>query len=103
MVVISLILYAQNPENNTKTTIISYITSPKNIHFYLKDPQSVNFESFQNLKKWLNANSMELRFAMNGGMYLKDLSPQGLYIEKGMRIKKNRYCSKSLWKFLYAA
>ena len=30
----------------------------------------------------------ELVFAMNGGMYLPNLSPQGLYIENGKVIKQ---------------
>jgi uncharacterized protein YigE (DUF2233 family) len=41
-----------------------------------------NFGSIQNLKTWLEGKNMRLQFCMNGGMYKKDNSPQGLYIEK---------------------
>ena len=54
--------------------------------FYLKSNEGVNFGSIKNLKTWLNQNDMELVFAMNGGMYKKDKSPQGLYIENKITI-----------------
>ena len=65
--------------------IISYEVDLKKqaLRFFLKNDQDENFKNFKNLKKWLNTNKQELLFAMNGGMYQKDLSPQGLYIEKG--------------------
>lgn len=54
--------------------------------FYLKNNEGVNFGSIKNLKTWLNQNDKELIFAMNGGMYKKDKSPQGLYIENKITI-----------------
>jgi len=69
-------------------TIISYTLSAKNITFYHKDAQGVPYANFQNLKMALQKDKKELIFAMNGGMYLHDLSPQGLYIEKGKVIQK---------------
>ncbi|MGE6355648.1 phosphodiester glycosidase family protein [Flavobacterium sp. NPDC079362] len=47
-----------------------------------KDDKDQNFGSIQNLKSWLEENNKTLDFAMNAGMYKKDNSPQGLYIEK---------------------
>jgi len=40
------------------------------------------------LKEWLARKNQELIFAVNGGMYHKDLSPQGLYIERQKVIKE---------------
>jgi uncharacterized protein YigE (DUF2233 family) len=53
----------------------------KNLDFYWKDDKQNHFGSIQNLKLWLNANKKKLEFAMNGGMYKKDRTPQGLFIQ----------------------
>jgi len=64
---------------------ITYIADPKkmDIHFYWKDDKGENFRSIQNLKSWLENGKRKLIFAMNGGMYKPDGSPQGLFIENG--------------------
>ena len=41
----------------------------------------MKFKSIKNLKTWLELKHQRLLFAMNGGMYKRDNSPQGLYIE----------------------
>ena len=76
--------YSQKTNNDTK--FISYEVDLKNqqLHFFWKNRNNKNYESFQKLKKALNDNGKELVFAMNGGMYMKDLSPQGLYIENSI-------------------
>lgn len=68
---------------------ITYIVNPKkqNIQFYWKNEKGENFKNAENLKIWLKKQQNELLFATNGGMYKKDNSPQGLYIEN--KIKKN--------------
>ena len=65
--------------------IIGHFVNPieKSIKFYWKDDLGENFKNFNNLKRWLLENGDTLVFAMNGGMYNKNLSPQGLYIENG--------------------
>ena len=75
-----------NKSNNLP--IISHVVSPKNIAFYFKNNDNKPFHNFKNLKHHLSTQYKELLFAMNGGMYLKDSSPQGLYIEKGKLLKK---------------
>lgn len=66
--------------------ILSYTVdlNKQNLRLYWKDDKGVNLKNFKNLKQWANSKSEELIFAMNGGMYLKDLTPQGLYIENGI-------------------
>ena len=54
------------------------------LKFYLKDSSGTNYASFQQLKTDLERHNKKLLFAMNGGMYLKDGTPQGLYIENGI-------------------
>lgn len=68
--------------------IISHVVDLKSseINFYLKDETGNNFKNFANLDSLLRQQNKKLIFAMNGGMYNKDLSPQGLYIEEGKRI-----------------
>jgi uncharacterized protein YigE (DUF2233 family) len=63
---------------------ISYTVDVKkqDIKLYWKDDSNTNFRSIQNLKLWLEKRKRKLVFAMNGGMYKPDNSPQGLFIEK---------------------
>lgn len=69
-----------------ESRLLSYIVNPKqqNLQFYWKDDQGENYTNFESLKEDLESQNKDLIFAMNGGMYLKDLSPQGLYIENGI-------------------
>lgn len=62
---------------------VSYTANPKkeNIELYWKNDKQVVFGSIHNLKNWLSVNNKKLVFAMNGGMYKKDQSPQGLFIQ----------------------
>jgi uncharacterized protein YigE (DUF2233 family) len=64
---------------------VSYVANPKAqmITMFLKNKDGVNFGSIQNMKTWLSENGEQLIFAMNGGMYKKDKSPQGLYVYRG--------------------
>jgi uncharacterized protein YigE (DUF2233 family) len=66
----------------------SYIADPAttNLAFFWKDEKGTIFRSFANLETHLNKKNQHLIFAMNGGMYKADHSPQGLYIEKGKLI-----------------
>lgn len=82
VVVATSFIYAtkQQSEDNR---FISYTTDPKKegIKLYWKDDKKNRFGSIDNLKLWLSKNKQKLVFAMNGGMYKTDNSPQGLFIE----------------------
>lgn len=54
----------------------------QDLKLYWKNENGQNFGSIQNLKLWIERKNLKLDFAMNAGMYKKDNSPQGLYIEK---------------------
>jgi uncharacterized protein YigE (DUF2233 family) len=60
---------------------LSFVTEPKSIHMYWKNDSGKIFGSIQNLKQFVETKNQELQFAMNGGMYKKDNSPQGLFIQ----------------------
>jgi len=70
--------YSQNDDR-----FITYAVNPKKqeLKLYWKSEKGENFRSIQNLKSWLQKNKKGLVFAMNGGMYKADNSPQGLFIE----------------------
>lgn len=68
--------------------ILFYETNPENIQFFLKNEKGRYFNNHGQLKKHIEKKGKTLRFAMNGGMYLQDDSPQGLYIENGKELKK---------------
>lgn len=54
----------------------------QDLKLYWKNEAAQNFGSILNLKNWTEKKNLTLKFAMNAGMYKKDNSPQGLYIEK---------------------
>lgn len=54
----------------------------QDLKLYWKNEKNQNFGSILNLKNWIEQKNTTLEFAMNGGMYKKDNSPQGLYVEK---------------------
>ena len=52
-------------------------------NFFWKDDKDMVIGNFHSLSDYVSKESKQLCFAMNGGMFRKDLSPQGLYIEDG--------------------
>ncbi|NJM78540.1 MAG: hypothetical protein HC854_00905 [Flavobacterium sp.] len=71
----------QKFNQNEKFVTYKVNLKEKEIKFYWKSDYAINFKSIGNLKDWLSQKNEELLFATNGGMYKKDYSPQGLYIE----------------------
>jgi uncharacterized protein YigE (DUF2233 family) len=69
------------PEGDDR--FLSYIADPArtDIRFYWKDGQGEMLRSLQNLKLFAEKNHKQLVFAMNGGMYKADHSPQGLFVQ----------------------
>ncbi|MGY6650370.1 phosphodiester glycosidase family protein [Wenyingzhuangia sp. IMCC45574] len=58
------------------------------LKFYYKDNNNERIGSLKRLKEFVKENGDSLAFAMNGGMYKRNYSPQGLYIEKGKLINR---------------
>lgn len=71
---------------NTKQDKIVYfeVNQSQKIKMFWKDEKGKSFIDFLNLKNNLESKKHKLVFAMNGGMFKKDFSPQGLYIENGI-------------------
>ncbi len=57
-----------------------------NLAFYYKNESGINYQNHEKLKTALTKKQKNLIFAVNGGMYNRDHTPQGLYIEKGKLI-----------------
>jgi uncharacterized protein YigE (DUF2233 family) len=76
-----MIVFAQGSPG---AKIISYIADPKaqDIQFYWKDDSGQILRSIQRLKDFLLQKHKKLVFAMNGGMFAPDNSPQGLFIQQ---------------------
>jgi uncharacterized protein YigE (DUF2233 family) len=92
IILIGLIVFfafTQNT-NQKEAKILSYIIDLKKqeIEFFLKDEENKKIKTFKVLKDWLKTKNKTLIFAMNGGMFKTDFSPQGLYVEKGILITK---------------
>nr|WP_321221501.1 phosphodiester glycosidase family protein [uncultured Psychroserpens sp.] len=85
--IISCTSVAQKIEDN-RFVIHTLDLKKSDLKFYLKNDKGINFGNFNTLKNELSNKNQELVFAMNGGMYLKDGSPQGLYIENGITKKE---------------
>lgn len=68
------------PEN-----LLVYVVDLNQIElaFYYKNQKAENYANPENLKRALASKNKKLVFATNGGMYNRDRSPQGLYIERG--------------------
>ena len=69
--------------NSIEEKILSYTFDPKthDLQFYWKNDNGETLKSIQNLKNFVESKNRTLTFAMNGGMFKKDLSPQGLFIQ----------------------
>ncbi len=70
--------------------ILSYIVDTKiqNVELYWKDDSGKLFNSILNLKLWLESKHKKLAFAMNGGMYMENYSPLGLFVQNQKKISK---------------
>ncbi|MFT5821686.1 MAG: hypothetical protein ACI8ZM_002940 [Crocinitomix sp.] len=62
--------------------------STQTLKMYWKDDVNENFKNASNLKSHLETKGEKLIFAVNGGMYNQQDSPQGLYIENGVVLAK---------------
>lgn len=91
LIVIPLIfgLTASTPLENDETDILFHTINPSEGHLrmYYCGDDGEQFNSFRNLKEDLESQGKKLSFAMNGGMYMEDRRPLGLYIEKGEELR----------------
>ena len=58
------------------------------IRLFLKGADGAPYAEFSRLRSAVEARGQTLLFAMNAGMYHKDRTPVGLYVENGVELKK---------------
>ncbi len=68
--------------------ICQFDPSKDDIRVFLKDDAGAPYGDFEAVNAKLAANGETLVLAMNAGMYHKDRSPVGLYVEDGAELKK---------------
>jgi len=76
-------------KNSLDEKILAYTvdTKKQNLQLYWKNDNGEIFGSIQNLKTFVESKKLILTFAMNGGMYMQDLKPLGLFIQDGKKLK----------------
>ena len=89
ILIIGVLAFTQNKWTENEN-ILSHIVDLKKqeLRFYWKNENGENFRNFGNLKNWISSKNEKLIFATNGGMYKRDQTPQGLYIENGEMLSK---------------
>jgi uncharacterized protein YigE (DUF2233 family) len=80
---IAIVAIFLNAKIYTENSFVTYKvdTKKQDLKLFWKNEKGQNFGSIENLKLWIEKKNLKLNFAMNGGMYKKDYTPQGLYIE----------------------
>lgn len=84
LIILTLGIFAFTKSQNTiNDNILSFTLNPKiqDIQFYWKNEQGEKLRSIQNVINYVSRKNRTLIFAMNGGMYTKDGTPQGLFIQ----------------------
>jgi uncharacterized protein YigE (DUF2233 family) len=75
-------------KSNYPEDFVSYQlnTQQQDLQLYWRDDEGQLFNTIGNLQRWLTTKGRRLVFAMNGGMFKQDYSPQGLFIQNGKTI-----------------
>ncbi len=84
-----LLFYMFGHAQSQTSEILSLVVDPahENVQFYWKDDNGNPLKSLGRLKEFVESQGKELLFAMNGGMYRPDNSPQGLFIQNFQLLK----------------
>lgn len=69
--------------SQSSSNVVSYTVDLRtnSLQLYWKDDRGKILGSIKNLKSYVEGKKVHLLFAMNGGMYKTDHSPQGLFIQ----------------------
>ena len=86
LLVITSMFFIQFAWKSSDDDFVTYTANAQDINLYWKDKDDSRYGSLQNFISKSSQRGYEVVFAMNGGMYKKDKSPQGLFIENGNKI-----------------
>jgi len=102
LLLLSMALLAKEPfQLHSNKRIIAHVVDLKKekLQFFLKDDNGTLFKRFENIERWLKQKNKKLLFAMNGGMYMENSMPLGLYVEGGKIIRKANRVKKAFGNF----
>jgi uncharacterized protein YigE (DUF2233 family) len=74
--------------NDAGLVVCEFSPPADDIRLFLRDEAGAPYFEFDALNAALAAQGKRLLFAMNAGMYAKDRSPVGLYVEAGEELKR---------------
>jgi uncharacterized protein YigE (DUF2233 family) len=83
---IIILAFAGPAGQNENKKVMSHVVDPSDqkIIFFSEKANGEKIKSFKTLQTMLSQKGQQLAFAMNGGIYMRDYTPLGLYIEKGI-------------------
>jgi len=76
-----LLLSCKNEEQINSDFIIYRTNSKDRVELFWKDDENEPLKNLKSLKDFVTSKNQNLKFAMNGGMYIRNNIPKGLYIE----------------------
>jgi len=90
LICLAIVSFSFLEENQEDDRFISHEVNLKksDLRMFLNDEEGKKYGNFDKLKNDLNSKGYELIFAMNGGMYMENQNPLGLYIEEGITKRK---------------
>jgi len=74
--------------NGTHYDVIWLDTRHTKLELFWKRPDGAAFRNFSRLRAWLEGQDRDLLFAMNAGIYARDLTPLGLHIAEGDTLRE---------------
>jgi uncharacterized protein YigE (DUF2233 family) len=89
-----LVWFGLNSQSSSKNVLspqfISYTLNPttQDLQLYWKNDKGQILRSISNLRTWLGSQHRELLFAMNGGMYMQNNAPLGLFVQNGKMLAR---------------
>ena len=82
------LLLALRPATDTRIASVTIDPKATPIVMYNQDDSGHALGNIGKLKAHVESKGRHLRFAMNGGMYMENLSPLGLYVENGKQLRR---------------
>src|SRR5690606_25812888 len=70
----------------SRLVVCAFDLAESDLRIFWKDPDGRTFGTFGALAAHLEGEGAGLAFATNGGMYGRDYSPTGLYVEDGVEL-----------------
>jgi uncharacterized protein YigE (DUF2233 family) len=83
------LIYFTTNKKSIDDKILAYTvdTKTQDLRLYWKNDSGQILGSIQNLKNYLESENLTLKFAMNGGIFMEDLRPLGLFIQDNITLK----------------